>query len=162
MQKTAFTLIELIFVIVIIGVLAAFAVPKFSGLTSNSKISAELATASTIQSAIDDVHSEWIMNEDGFTWGNHKDQDDVNDEGYPKKLGDCNDTSPIAFNWILKASSVTDAKWTCKDNNDGTFTYHGPASSTNSGVSENGNGKPDTNDAWEYNTTDGTFNSLED
>jgi type II secretory pathway pseudopilin PulG len=157
MQRKAFTLLELIFIIVIIGVLAAFAIPKFGGLSSNSKISSELASASTIQSAIDDVHSEWIMNENGFTWGNHKDQDDVNDEGYPKQLGDCEP----AFNWILKSSAVIDAKWSCTDNGDGTFTYHGPASSTNSGVANNDSGKPDSSDSWEYNSTDGTFSLQE-
>jgi prepilin-type N-terminal cleavage/methylation domain-containing protein len=156
-MKKAFTLLELIFVIVIIGVLSAVAIPKLGGLTANSKISAELATASTIQSAIDDVHSEWIMQEDGFTWGNNKDETDLNDDGYPKQLGDCEP----AFNWILKSSSVTDAKWSCSDNGDGTFTYHGPASSTDSGISNNGSGKPDSNDYWEYNTTAGTFSLIE-
>jgi len=44
-MKKAFTLIELIFAIVIIGVLAAVAVPQFSGLSDNSKIASELSTA---------------------------------------------------------------------------------------------------------------------
>jgi len=39
MNKKAFTLIELIFVIVIIGVLASVAVPKFNKVFENSKIS---------------------------------------------------------------------------------------------------------------------------
>ena len=154
MNKRAFTLLELIFIIVIIGILAAVAIPRFGGLTSNSKISSELATASTIQAAIDDVHSEWIMNEDGFNWGNGKDQDDVNDDGYPKQLGGC---PSAAFNWILKSSATVDAKWSCTDNGDGTFTYRGSASNSNSGVKDNGDGKPDSNDCWEYDSTNGTF-----
>ena len=148
MNKSAFTLIELIFIIVIIGVLAAFAIPKFGGLTSNSKISSELATASTIQAAIDDVHSEWIMNEDGFNWGNGKTETDVNNDGYPKQLGDCDP----AFNWILKSSATVDTKWHCDNNK-----FYGPASNSNSGVKDNGDGKPDSNDCWEYDSTNGTF-----
>ena len=78
-MRKAFTLIEIIMVLVIIGILSAVAVPKFSGLSANSKVASELATASTIQSAIDDVHSEWTISEEGFSWGNGKDETDVND-----------------------------------------------------------------------------------
>lgn len=148
----AFTIVELIFVIVVIGILAAVAIPKFSGLTKNSKITSELATASTIQSAIEDVHSEWVVSEGPFQWGNGKTQDDLNDQGYPKKLGDC----PPAFNWILKNSSTTDAKWNCNEQN-GKYIYRGPASATNSGVADNPAGKPDANDCWIYDPQNGSF-----
>ncbi len=152
-MKKAFTLIELIFVIVIIGVLSAVAIPKFSHLSSNSKIAAELATASTIQSAIDDVHSDWVISEGSFKWGNNKDENNVTSQGYPKQLGDCEP----AFNWILKSSSTVDAKWTCTDNGDGTFKYEGPASQSNSGVKNSPAGKPDKSKYWDYNSTNGTF-----
>ena len=157
-MRQAFTLIELIFVIVIIGVLAAVAVPKFSHLSDNSKISAELATASTIQSAIDDVHSEWVISEGSFSWGNGKDENDVNSDGYPKQLGGCGK----AFDWILKNSSTVDAKWECTDNGDGTFTYRGPASKDDSGVTNAGNGKPDVSKHWDYNSSNGTFSLKHD
>ncbi|BAF70668.1 prepilin-type N-terminal cleavage/methylation domain-containing protein [Nitratiruptor sp. SB155-2] len=156
-MRKSFTLIELIFVIVIIGILASVAIPKFKGLTANSKIASELATASTIQSAIEDVHDEWVTNEGSFTWGNGRSSSELTSTGYPIKLGDC----PPAFNWILKNSSVVDNKWTCQDNGGGIFTYRGPASQSNSGVAENGAGKPDSNDCWEYNATAGTFNLKE-
>jgi len=152
LSSKAFTLLELLFVIVVIGILAAVAIPKFKGLTKNSKVSAELATASTIQSAIEDVHSEWVVNESSFTWGNLKTEDDLNDKGYPKRLGDCNP----AFNWILKTSSTVDAQWSCSEDN-GKFIYRGPASSENSAVVENGKGKPDSNDCWIYDPENGTF-----
>ncbi|RUM64395.1 MAG: prepilin-type cleavage/methylation domain-containing protein, partial [Sulfurimonas sp.] len=51
MTSRAFTLIELIFAIVIIGVLTSVAIPKFSGLNDNAKISAELSTAASVQVA---------------------------------------------------------------------------------------------------------------
>ncbi|WP_187647357.1 prepilin-type cleavage/methylation domain-containing protein [Nitrosophilus labii] len=170
-MKKSFTLVELIFIIVIIGILAAVAIPKFTGLTSNTKISSELATASTIQSAIEDVHSEWIMSEGTFNWGNQEttdcsDSNTANDgdfncsSGYPI-LGDCNTNKPFGF--ILKNSSTVDAKWACKDNNDGTYFYKGPASTKNSGVnpSSDTKGKPDCSDYWIYDIKTGTF-SLKD
>ena len=161
-MKRAFTLIELIFVIVIIGVLSAVAIPKFSHLSSNSKVAAELATASTIQSAVDDAHSEWVISEGSFKWGSQTTDcsksptnfDCVN--GYPKKLGDCEP----AFNWALKSSSTVDPKWTCIDNGDGTFKYEGPASQDSSGVDNSSEGKPDKSKHWDYNSTSGVF-SLE-
>ncbi len=154
MIKRGFTIAELIFVIVVIGILAAVAIPKFSGLTKNSKITSELATASTIQSAIEDVHSEWVVSEGSFTWGNGKTQNDLTNEGYPKQLGDCQNNHP--FNWILKNSSTLDAKWSCSEQN-GKFFYRGPASTQNSGVANNPAGKPDANDCWIYDPHNGSF-----
>ena len=160
----AFTLIELIFVIVIIGVLASVAIPKFSHLSSNAKISSEMATAATVQSALDDIHADWITAEGTFSWGNGKNSDcssgsGVSDDfnctsGYPTKLGE----NGKAFNYLLKNPKSVDAKWSCTANNN----YHGPASSTDSGVAENGDDKqPDSNDHWDYNATNGTFTLIE-
>jgi len=158
-MRRAFTLIELIFVIVIIGVLSAVAIPKFSHLSSNSKVVAELATASTIQSAIDDVHSDWIISEGSFKWGNNQDENNVTAEGYPNKLGNC---SSDGFKWILKNSATIDSKWKCTDNGNGTFTYRGPASKDASGVTNAGVGKPDASKHWDYNSSNGNFSLAND
>ncbi len=153
MTKKAFTLIELIFVMVVVGILAAVALPKFRGLSSNSKIASETATASTIQSALEDIHSDWVVSEGAMTWGNGKTQNDLNTtSGYPKQLGDCNP----AFNWILKNSSTVDTKWSCTKSGS-KFLYRGPASDSSKGVAENGAGKPDKNDCWVYDPAKGTF-----
>ncbi len=159
MNKKAFSLTELIFVIVIVGILAAMAVPKFRGVTQNAKVSSELATASTIQSALEDIHSDWIISDEGsFSWGNGKSEKELNQEGYPKQLGECPDRP---FSWILKNSSTLDAKWSCQQKG-AIFIYRGPASSLASGVAQNGSGKPDKNDCWLYNPKDGTFELQED
>lgn len=49
---SAFTMIELVFVIVILGILSAVAVPRLSGSIEDANIATGIATVSTIRSAI--------------------------------------------------------------------------------------------------------------
>lgn len=152
-MKRAFTLIELIFVIVIIGVLASVAVPKFSGLRDNAKISAELATASAVQGAIDSVHAQWITNRCEFMWGPNNDQNSsitLNAQGYPNNLG----AAGAELQNVLK--NVKDWELVAGTPN----RFKGPASSATKGVSTCKDNKPCRTRYWEYNATNGTF-SLE-
>ncbi len=61
MRKEGFTLIELIIVIVILGILAAVAVPKFAGLTKRAKISAVKGFAGSVRAAMNIVHGKWLV-----------------------------------------------------------------------------------------------------
>ena len=71
MKRSAFTMVELIFVIVIIGVLASIGLPKLSGVSDNAKKTAEIATVSAVSTSIESAHGEWSINEGIFKWGNN-------------------------------------------------------------------------------------------
>ena len=57
--QQGFTLIELVVVIVILGILAAFAVPKFMGLEDQARASAVTAVGGSLQSAAAMAHGVW-------------------------------------------------------------------------------------------------------
>ncbi|MDS0525690.1 prepilin-type N-terminal cleavage/methylation domain-containing protein [Clostridium sp. SHJSY1] len=57
-KKKGFTLIELIIVIAIIAILAAIAVPKFSQITKNANVKADVASAKTIHQAASQALAE--------------------------------------------------------------------------------------------------------
>lgn len=154
---SAFSLIELIFVIVIIGVLSAVAVPKFANLSDNAKISSELATASSVQSALDATHGEWITNTCTFKWGNGQDTatsgQELNSEGYPTASQMGTTTNP--FSNLIKNSN--NGGWS-RDDSYTLPRYYGPATKGGTATKDrNLLNKPEGNDYWEYNATSGTF-----
>ena len=61
MSKKGFTLIELVIVIVILGILAAVAVPKFAGFTKEAKISAVKGFAGSLRAAMHIAHGRWLI-----------------------------------------------------------------------------------------------------
>lgn len=148
-MKRAFSLIELIFVIVIIGVLATVAIPKFAGLSDNAKISAEMQTASSVQTAIDAVHAQWITTRCDFNWGPNElnSSSTINSDGYPNKLGS-------SLSNVLK--NVKD--WTCTNDGANGATCTGPASNSNGVPSAKcKTDKPCIGKKWTYDASKGTF-----
>jgi len=94
-MKKSFTLIELLFTIVIIGLLAAVAIPNFKNLTSHAKDSSVKSVISSVQSAIDEIHGRWVV-DDNYNW-----EHPLTSNGYPQSLDDGAGSSEL-FSYVLK------------------------------------------------------------
>ena len=95
-QQSGFTLIELVMVIVILGILAATAIPKYVSLETDARIAVVDAMAGTLKTGALVVHSKAII--EGTNMGANNqwvdmDNDGVNngandvrtDQGYPEE-----------------------------------------------------------------------------
>ncbi len=60
-SKQAFTMIELVFVIVVIGILSAIAVPKFAATRDDAIITKALSTIASVRSAISTTRQKNIL-----------------------------------------------------------------------------------------------------
>lgn len=86
-HQSGFTLIELISVIVILGILSAFAIPRFANLEVEARRAAVEGLGGAIRSASALAHAVWLAG--GATAGNGitirmEGQDIVLDSGYPQ------------------------------------------------------------------------------
>ena len=59
-KQGGFTLIELVVVITILGILAAFAVPRFASLEGQARLAATQALAGSVRSGASLAHALWL------------------------------------------------------------------------------------------------------
>jgi prepilin-type N-terminal cleavage/methylation domain-containing protein len=175
MRRNGFTMVELIFVIIIIGILSAAAIPKFGDIKDKAKINSELNVMNSMDSAI---VSAIALREDDYGDRNVKwHKVDISDgrldarftavQAYNTEVN----TAKKVLSYILKKSDKlkivgaastngTDiVAWSTatKPVNDILF-IAGPASDATLGVEVPSNasgqdllGKPDKNDLWVFN-----------
>jgi MSHA pilin protein MshA len=63
-RQDGFTLIELVVVITILGILAAFAVPRFASLEGQARLAATQALAGSVRSGAALAHALWLAEGD--------------------------------------------------------------------------------------------------
>ena len=59
-KQSGFTLIELVVVMVILGILAAVALPKFVDMSSQARIAKMQGAVGAVQSSVTLVHAKWL------------------------------------------------------------------------------------------------------
>jgi len=127
-MKKSFTLIELIFVIVIIGLLASIAIPKFMHTKVGASISSVKSVVSSLRTAIETKHGEWMINDDLDT------TDGYTPQGYPQKLDEANEKKS-GENLFIGTTKLTLLKNPIKSCLDNDCWYKYKADDTDSNIS---------------------------
>ncbi len=119
-QQSGFTLIELIMVIVILGILSAFALPRFADLSGDAELAATQGALGAAKSAAAIAHSSWLAKGGTATSVDLEGQsvDIVN--GYPTGTLDATRTNTAAGD-ICTAAQIAD-DFVCAQGAAGTIT----------------------------------------
>ena len=123
-----FTLVELIIVMVLLGILAAVAVPKMGNTISSSEEATEDAIIAALQSAVEMYAMDQVVNNSV--------------KSYPSNPFDELEKPPSGYSGVGSLSDL-DGGWVFNNDSENTYVAH----------RRNDNNKY----KWDYNDTDGTF-----
>ena len=123
-----FTLVELIIVMVLLGILAAVAVPKMGNTISSSEEATEDAIIAALQAAVEMYAMDQVVA--------------VSVKSYPTNPFDELENPPSGYSGVGSLSDV-DGEWVVNNDSQDTYVAH----------RRNDNNKY----KWDYNDTDGTF-----
>ena len=116
--EKGFTLIELIIVIVILGIIAGVAIPKFIGLSSSARLSAARGVGAAISGTISAKHADYLINNNTYT------ADDVlTDTAFTGGVAVTNASNTLTF-----VSGPTTFTWTYTDQSGDTAAFIAEAS----------------------------------
>jgi len=126
-QRRAFTMLELVFVIVVIGILAAIAIPKFAVTKDDATIANAKSTVAAVRNAIATERQKRILRGD-FT----PITDLAFTNGANQMIFDYFDGNNTAGNEVLeyaiRACKNASSRGCWISNNDTTYVYHMPLS----------------------------------
>ena len=123
-----FTLVELIIVMVLLGILAAVAVPKMGNTISSSEEATEDAIIAALQAAVEMYAMDQVVA--------------VSVKSYPTNPFDELEKPPSGYSGVGSLSDL-DGEWVFNNDSENTYVAH----------RRNDNNKY----KWDYNDTDGTF-----
>ena len=109
-SRNGFTLIELIIVMVILGIMAAVAVPRYLDSISNAEESAEDAVISAIRSGLRQAANDSLYTNGRASW--------------PNNPFDVLSEKPAGYNPENGTVANQDGEWTFMDNQTGGFITH--------------------------------------
>lgn len=109
-RQNGFTLIELISVIVILGVLGAFAMPRFANVESKARASSAAGLAGAMRSAVALVHAVWLANGANVRVVELEGAEvEVDERGYPLNLVEVRNAmalDPVGNGYVLVEDTV--------------------------------------------------------